>query len=150
MTSKSLVDEFIAQKKIAIVGVSRGGKGFGNSALKELKTKGHDLYIVHPQAETIDGEKCYPSFTSLPEKTDGVLIVVPPAQTEQVVRDAYAAGIRRVWMQQGAESDAAIAFCEEHRMSVVHGECILMFSEPALFFHRAHWWVKGVVGQLPR
>jgi len=79
-----------------------------------------------------------------------VLIDLPPAQTERVVRDAYAAGIRRVWMQQGAESDAAIAFCDEHRMSVVFGECILMFSEPAQFFHRAHRWVKGAAGQLPR
>jgi len=150
MTTKAAVNEFIAQKKIAVVGVSRGGKGFGNIALKELKAKDHTVYAVHPQADSIEGEKCYPSFSALPEKVDGVLIVVPPAQTEKVVRDAYAAGIRRVWMQQGAESDEAIAFCDEHRLSVVYGECVLMFSEPAQFFHRAHRFVKGVAGQLPK
>ena len=34
-------------------------------------------------------------------------------------------------------------------MSVIAGECILMFAEPAGFGHRAHRWVKGVFGQLP-
>jgi len=150
MTTKAAVNDFIAQKNIAVVGVSRGGKKFGNMAFKELKQKGYRVFPIHPQADSIEGDKCYPSLSALPEKMDGVLIVVPPAQTEQVVRDAYAAGIRRVWMQQGAESDAATAFCDEHQMSVVRGECILMFCEPAPFFHRAHRWFKGVAGQLPK
>ena len=156
MTTKAAVNDFIAQKNIAVVGVSRGGKKFGNIAFKELKQKGYRVFPIHSHADTLEGEKCYPSLSALPEKMDGVLtkvtsvIVVPPAQTEQVVRDAHAVGIPRVWMQQGAESDAAIAFCREHGMSVVSGECILMFCEPARFYHRAHRWVKGVAGQLPR
>jgi predicted CoA-binding protein len=66
------------------------------------------------------------------------------------VRDAAAAGIRRVWMQQGAESEAAIRFCAENGISAVHGECILMFAEPAAFYHRMHRWVWGLLGKLPR
>lgn len=150
MTTRAAVNDFIAQKNIAVVGMSRKGTGFGNIAAKELTQKGYQVIPVHPQAESIDGVRCYPNLGAVPGKVDGVLIVVPPSQTEQVVRDADAAGIRRVWMQQGAESDAAIAYCREHHMSVVHGECILMFSEPAQFFHRAHRFVKGIAGQLPK
>ena len=81
---------------------------------------------------------------------DGGSSGLKPAQTQQVVRDAAAAGIRRVWLQQGAESAAAIRFCEENGISTVHGECILMFAEPAAFYHRAHRWVWKLLGKLPR
>jgi predicted CoA-binding protein len=150
MTAKSAVDDFIAQRKLAVVGVSRKGNKFGNLAFKELKTKGYQLYPVHPQAASIGGERCYPSLGALPEPVGGVLVVVPPGETEKVVRDAVAAGIRRVWLQQGAESPEAIRLCQEYGISAVHGECILMFAEPAAWFHRAHRWVWRLLGKLPR
>ena len=150
MTSRAVVDDFVSQRKLAVVGVSRKKMKFGNMAFKELRGKGYQLFPVHPHAETIEGERCYPSLAALPEPVDGILVVVPPAQAEQVVRDAAAAGIRRVWLQQGAESAAAIRFCEENGISAVHGECILMFAEPAAWFHRAHRWVWKLLGKLPR
>jgi predicted CoA-binding protein len=79
-----------------------------------------------------------------------VLVVVPPAETEKVVREAAAAGIKRIWMQQGAESPAAIKFCQENGLSAVHGECILRFAEPAGWFHRAHRCVWKLLGKLPK
>jgi predicted CoA-binding protein len=150
MTTKAVVNDFLSQRSLAVVGVSRGGKKFGNTAYKELKAKGYRLFPVHPNAESIEGDRCYPNLGALPEPVGGVLIVVPPAQTEQVVREVAAAGIHRIWMQQGAESEAAIRFCEENGVSAVHGECVLMFAEPAAFYHRMHRWLWGLLGKLPR
>ena len=150
MTSKAAVADFVSQRKLAVVGVSRKKMKFGNLAFRELKRKGYKLFPVHPHAEQLEGERCYASLAALPEPVDGVLVIVPPAQAEQVVREAAAAGIRRVWLQQGAGSPAAIRFCEENGISVVHGECILMFAEPAAWYHRAHRWVWGLLGKLPR
>jgi predicted CoA-binding protein len=150
MSSRAMVTDFVAQRKLAVVGVSRQGRKFGNTAFRELKAKGYKLVPVHPQAETIEGERCYPNLASLPEPVDGVLVVVPPAETEKVVREAAAAGIKRVWMQQGAESPAAIKFCQENGLNTVHGECILMFAEPTAWFHRAHRWVWKLLGKLPK
>jgi predicted CoA-binding protein len=62
----------------------------------------------------------------LPERVDRVLIVVPPKQSEAVVREAYEAGLHRVWFQPGAESAAALAYCESHGMVAVSGHCILV------------------------
>ncbi len=149
MTTKAAVADFTAQKKLAVVGISRKGRKFGNMAFKELKKQGYQLFPVNPNAETIEGERCYPSLSELPEPVDSVLIVVPPAETEKVVREAAAAGVKRVWMQQGAESPEAIRFCQENGIEAIHGECILMFTEPSAFFHRAHRWVWGVFGKLP-
>ncbi|MCL4709481.1 CoA-binding protein [bacterium] len=149
MTTKTAVEDFVAQRTLALVGVSRRGKKFGNMALQALKAKGYRVFPVHPHADQIEGEPCFPSLSALPEPVEGVLIVVPPEETDKVVREAAAAGIRRVWMQQGAESQAAIRFCEEHGIRVVQGECILMFAQPVVSFHRFHRWVWKALGKLP-
>jgi len=150
MTNKETIQDILSQRKLAIVGLSRSGKKFGNMIYKELTAKGYTLYPVHPDAETIDGARCYPSLAALPEAVGGVVVCVPPAQTEQVVREAAQAGIRRVWMQQGAESPAAIQFCAENGLSEVHGECIMMFAEKVSFPHSIHRWVWKLIGKLPQ
>ena len=150
MTTKSAVDEFISQQTLAIVGVSRSGKKFGNNTFRELTSHGYKLYPIHPEAETLEGVPAYKDFASLPEQVAGVIIIVPPAQTEQVVRQAAAAGIKRVWMQQGAESDSAIRFCEEHGMQVIHGECINMFAHDNASFHKFHRGLKKLFGKMPK
>lgn len=150
MVSKAMIDDFLAQRTLAIVGVSRKAEKFGNSAFKELKTKGYQLYLVHPSGEVILGEKSYPSLKDLPEKVGGVLISLPPAQAEVVVREAHEAGIKHIWLQQGAESQPAIEYGEQNGMSVVHGRCILMFAQPQAFFHKPHRWVMQLLGQMPK
>ena len=150
MNSKETIHDFLSQRKLAIVGLSRGGKKFGNMIYKELSAKGYTLYPVHPEAETIDGARCYPNLAALPEAVGGVIVCVPPGQTENVVRDAAQAGIRRVWMQQGAESAAAIQFCAENGISEVHGECVMMFAEKVSFPHSLHRWVWKLIGKLPQ
>lgn len=149
MISKAVVEDFISQKALAIVGVSRGGQKFGNMAYRELKAKGYQLYPIHPSAETLEGDCAYADFKSLPEKVGGVLVIVPPGQTEKVVREAAAAGVTRIWMQRGAESEAAIRFCQESGIAEVHGECIMMFAGK-YFFHKPHRWVWGLLGKLPK
>jgi predicted CoA-binding protein len=150
MTTRADVDDFLAEQTLAVVGVSRSGKGFGTSAFRALKSKGYRLFPVHPEAEQVEGERSYPSLKALPEPVGGVLVVVPPQQTEKVVRDAAEAGIRRIWIQQGAESDAAIRFCQQQGLSVVSGHCILMFAEPVDSFHRFHRWIWRVLGKAPK
>jgi len=148
--SRKEVSEFLSQRTLALVGISRQGNKFGNAVCRELKAKGYSVYPVHRQAREIGGERCWPDFASLPQPVGGVVLVVPPAETEKLVREAFQAGIRRIWMQQGAESADAIRFCEQQGISVVHGECILMFAEPTAWFHRIHRGLNRLFGKLPR
>ena len=150
MTSRTIVEDFVAQRTWAVVGASRDRKKFGNMAYRELKGKGYRTIPVNRNAKEIEGDPCYPSLGALPEPVDAVLVVTPPAETERVVQDAARAGIRRVWMQRGAESDAAVHFCEANGIAEVHGECIMMFARDTGFGHRAHRWVWGLLGKLPK
>lgn len=149
MNSKKIVEDFVAQKKIAVVGVSRKKTKFGNAIYRELKQKGYSVFAINPHMNTFEGDVCYPDLLSLPEKIDAVIINVPPGQTEKVVREAKQAGINKVWLQQGSQSDEAVKFCEENGIDCVSNECILMFAQPSAFIHRAHRWVWSVLGKLP-
>jgi hypothetical protein len=149
MTSKSSVDNFLSCKDIAIVGVSRKSSKFGNVIYKELKKKGMTLYGVNPNMDTIDGDKCYKNLHELEGKIDGIINVVSPTKTLDVVKEANEIGVKNIWMQQGSESDEAIKFCQENGINEIHKECILMFAEPVKSFHSLHRWVWKVLGKLP-
>jgi uncharacterized protein len=142
MTSPG-IDAFVSQPAIALVGASRSGKSFGNAAYRALRRRGYRVHAVHPSAQSVDAEPCYARLADLPEPVDAVLVVVPPAKALDVVRDAAAAGIHHVWLQQGAESDEVLRLCGELGLVTVSGECILMFAKPA-GVHRAHAVLRNV------
>jgi uncharacterized protein len=148
-TTTETIQEVLAQRTLALVGVSRSGKKFGNAIYRELKAKGYKVFPVHPQAEGVEGDPCYPDLKSLPEKAGAVVICVPPIEAERVVQQAFEAGITRVWLQQGAESSATIRYCENHEMATVHGQCIMMFAEPVRSFHGFHRWIWRLIGKYP-
>jgi uncharacterized protein len=155
MSFEELANEFLAQKSIAVVGLSRSKPLPGNGIYKMLKDKGYSVYPVHPDAESIEGDICYPNLQSIPEKVDGVFVVARPEITEQIVRDAVKAHIPRVWMHYNAffgESNSsisktAVAYGREKGLSIIEGGCPMMFFE---FSHKCMRWMLGVTGQLPK
>jgi uncharacterized protein len=148
--TKSAIESFLAQRKLAVVGVSRGTKQFANSAYRLLKMRGYTVYPVNPNTVQAEGDRCFPDVASLPEKVEGVIFFLPPEKTMKVLPEIVKAGIQHVWLQQQTESPQAIQFCLDHGIEVVYGECILMFVEPVNFPHRMHRWVKKVTGALPK
>jgi uncharacterized protein len=150
LTSRSAITDFLGQRSLAVVGVSRRGDKFGNTAYRQLKAKGYKLFPVHPEAEVLEGDRCARSLGALPAPVGGVLVIVPPQQSERVIQEAAEAGIKRVWLQPGAESPAAVQLAEAKGLSVISGQCILMYAEPTGFGHRLHRWIKGLFGGLPR
>ncbi|MFC1564882.1 CoA-binding protein [candidate division KSB1 bacterium] len=149
MNTKISVEDFLAQKTLAVVGVSRSGKKFGNTIFKDLKSKGFKIFGVNPNIDENEGE-IYKSLESIPDTVEGVIVVVPPAETEKVVKDAADAGIKHVWLQQGAESETAVKFCKDNDINVISGECVLMFAEPTGFPHRLHRGIWRILGKLPK
>jgi predicted CoA-binding protein len=143
MTSEK--EAFIAQKTIAIVGVSRT-RGFGNTLFRHMKKSGYRVFPINAQAETVEGERCFKRLDELPESVGGVVTVVPPAETEKVIEDCARLGISRVWMQQGSESKTAIERCREKGIAAVHSECLLMHTG-AGFPHSLHRWVFKMMGR---
>lgn len=126
------VEEFLAGRTIALVGATDKPEKWGYKIFRHLAALGYEVLPVHPAVSEIDGAKVHPGLRDLPKMPDGVSIVVPPPATEETVRLAKELGIRRAWMQPGAESEAAIAFCDANGLSCIHHRCILTeTSRPA-------------------
>jgi len=148
MASAKAIEAFLDNPSLAVVGVSRSGKKFGNWACRVLRAQGYRVYPVHWGAPIIDGVRCSARLSDVPERVNAVLVVVPPEHAIDVVREAAAAGIRHVWLQQGAESPDALRLGAELGLSVIAGECILMFARPT-GIHRVHHWLRRVTHRLP-
>ncbi|MBE0663295.1 MAG: CoA-binding protein [Bacteroidales bacterium] len=143
------IREFLTHKNVAVGGASRDPKKFGNIVLKDLLAKGYAAVPVNPNAEEIDGHKCYPNLSALPKEIDALVLVTPPVQSLLLLKEAIARGFQHVWLQQGSEDNAVIDFCIQNNLKYVSGRCILMHLEPVKGFHGVHRFISKVFGTFP-
>ena len=148
--------EFLAQKRIAVVGVSRE-QGTANGILKALRKRGHEVVPVNPNASEVEGETCYPDLKSIPDGVDAAVVVTSPQISEHVVRECVQAGVPRVWMHHNAlfgaksssVSQTATEYGRQHGIDVIAGGCPLMFGEGADPGHRFMCWLLRLFQKLP-
>jgi predicted CoA-binding protein len=154
-TINEAAQEFLAQKRIAVAGVSRTPAGHGaNPVYRRLRERGYNVFAVNPNADTVEGDPCYRDLRSIPGGVDAVVIGTTPAMAESVVRDCHELCITRVWMHrgfgEGSVSEAAADFCRRNGMSVIAGGCPLMFEPTSDFSHRAMCWYLNLRGAIPK
>ena len=110
-TLEAKVNDFLAQKRIAVAGVSRDNSHHpsANLVYRRLKSTGHDVFAVNPNLESFEGDICYPDLQSIPGGVDGVVIVTRPDVTERIVRDCDAAHVPRVWMHESLAKGSSVS-----------------------------------------
>lgn len=150
MKTLASVKEFLAQKQLAIAGVSRKKSKFGNTIFNELKKKDYQLYPIHPELKEYEGITCYADISSLPDKVSGIVICTKPEKAEKLVNEAVNRGIKHIWLQQGAQNETTQKMAEENDINLITKECVLMFAEPSAFIHRFHRGINKMFGKLPK
>jgi uncharacterized protein len=152
-TRLEVIEDFLAQKRLAMVGVSRTTKDFSVLLFKELRKRGYDVVPVNPLASDVLGQRCFERIQDIRPPVDTALLMTSPSVTETIVEDCAQAGIRRIWMYRaggdGAVSSKAVRFCEEKGIQVVPGECPFMFL-PGNGFHALHGFVRKITGSFPK
>ena len=126
---KRLISDFVGRRVWAVVGASQDRNKFGNRVYRSLRDAGYVVYPVNPNIDKVEGALAYPTLADLPESPEVVDLVVPPAATEQIGKEADQLGLKRIWMQPVAESDGAIAYCHEHGIQVVHNACAMVWKK---------------------
>jgi predicted CoA-binding protein len=153
-TTMKQVEDFLALKRIACVGVSRDPRHFNTMLWQEFRRRRYDAVPVNPNATEIDGQKCYASVKDIKPPVDGVLIMTPSRLTDAVVRDAAEAGVKHVWFyggaMPGAVTPSAEAFATEKGMDVVKGLCPYMFFPGSGAMHAPHRFWKKLTRTYPR
>jgi predicted CoA-binding protein len=137
---------FLGAKRIAIVGLSRNPKDFSRGVWRALAERGYDVVGVNPEPPADAGPTWFTRVQDVSPPADAALLLTSPGQTERVLRDCAAAGIRSVWLHRGAgrgaESPQSLAFCREHGIEAVHGLCPFMALPHAGLGHRVHGFFR--------
>lgn len=148
------VEDFLEQRRIAVAGVSRGGREAANAVYRKLKGAGYEVFAVNPAAEEVEGDVCYPNLAAIPAEVDGVVVATRPDVTSDVVRECVDLGISRVWMHRsfgrGSVSDDAVEFGRSHGITVIPGGCPMMHVDPVDVGHKCMRWVLRATGKMPR
>ncbi len=152
MVSTTVIDDFLAQRRLAFVGASHDPKAFSASVYRALKEHGYQLVPVNPSADEVEGDPCVASVRDLPAGIEGAIVMVPPAAALAVVEECIDREIPRVWLHQGAgptcATPEAVARARDAGLAVVDGACPMMFLDDATWVHRVHRWGRRRAGHL--
>jgi len=127
MSVKQQVETFLSSPLIGVVGASSNRGKFGNKVLRCYLENGRKVVPVHPKEKEIEGLACVADVSELPAEVNSISVITPPQVTEKVVEAAVAKGIENIWLQPGAESPAAVAFCQQKGVNLIYGgTCVLV------------------------
>jgi len=150
---KEAAFEFLANKRVAVTGVSRTPKTHGsNNVYRRLRERGYDVFAVNPNAQEVEGDRSYPDLNSIPGGVEAVVIGTRPELAEDTMHECAALGIKHVWMHRGpgagSVSAAATDYGRQHGITVIDGGCPLMFEPTADFGHKIMRFVYA--GKVPK
>jgi uncharacterized protein len=154
-TVKEAVSEFLAKKRIAVTGVSRKPQGHGSNVVyQRLRARGYQVFAINPNADSVEGDRCYESLKSVPGGVEAVVIGTKPETADATMRECVELGIKHVWMHRGpgpgSVSSSATEYGRRHGVTVIDGGCPCMFEPTADFGHKVARVVLTATGAVPR
>jgi uncharacterized protein len=152
---RDAASEFLANRRVAVTGVSRNPRGHGSNVVyQRLRERGYEVFAVNPNADEVEGDACYQDLKSIPGGVDAVVIGTRPETAEATMRECAELGIAHVWMHRafgtGSVSEAAADYGRQHGIKVIDGGCPLMFAPTADPAHRAMRFVCTLTGNVPK
>jgi uncharacterized protein len=147
--------EFLAKRRIAVTGVSRKPEGHGSNVVyQRLRERGYEVFAVNPNADTVEGDRCYHDLGSIPGGVEAVVIGTRPETADSTVHECADLGIKHVWMHRaiggGSVSKSAAAYGRERGIAIIDGGCPCMFDPTADGAHKMMRFVFTLTGAVPR
>jgi len=154
-TIKEAASVFLANKRVAVTGVSRAPKGHGSNAVyKRLRARDYEVFPVNPNADEVEGDRCYHDLRSIPGGVDAVVIGTRPETADATMRECEELGIRHVWMHRGpgtgSVSETAAEYGRDHGITVIDGGCPCMFGPTADLGHKMMRVLFTAAGNVPK
>lgn len=154
-TIAQAASEFLASKRVAVTGVSRTPGSHGSNAVyQRLRERGYKVFAVNPNADQVEGDRCYHDLKSIPGGVEAVVIGTRPQTADITMHECAELGIKHVWMHRGpgggSVSKTAAEYGRERGITVIDGGCPCMFEPTADGAHKAMKFVFTLTGAVPR
>lgn len=120
---ENALDVLKTAKSFAVIGVSQDLDKYGHEVFAALLSAGIRVYPINPKYSEVDGRRCYPSLTALPESPDVVVLALGPAATQRVIPDVIDSGVKTIWMPPGCFTPAAVEACRSAGIRELHDIC---------------------------
>ena len=73
MKIKDAAEAFLSRRRIGVSGVSRESADHGSNVVyRRLRERGYEAFAVNPNAEKVEGDRCYHDLASIPGGVDAV------------------------------------------------------------------------------
>lgn len=148
--TKREVDEFLACRRVAVIGASRHPRSFSRSVVRALVRRGCDVVPVNPHGEEIEGRRCFHSVEQIDPPVEAAIVLTPRRVAAQVADSCLAAAVPRVWFALTTDTAEAVERCRSGGIAVIAGRCPLMFLPGAGWIHRLHGFIDQLIGRYPR
>jgi uncharacterized protein len=154
-TMKEAAQDFLANKRIAVTGVSRHPESHGSNVVyRRLRDRGYEVFAVNPNADEVEGDPSYHDLRSIPGGVDGVVIATRAERAEATMHECADLGIKRVWMHRsfgpGSVSETATRYGREHGITVIDGGCPCMFGPTGDAGHKVMRVFATIAGNVPK
>jgi predicted CoA-binding protein len=152
---KEAASEFLRSRRIAVTGVSRDPKNHGaNVVYGRLRERGYEVFAVNPNADEVEGDRCYHDLGSIPGGVEAVVIATRPEVADETMHECADLGIHRVWMHRGpgggSVSQTAAEYGRSRGIAVIDGGCPCMFEPTADRGHKVMRVIFTLTGNVPR
>jgi predicted CoA-binding protein len=151
--SRANIERFMALPRVAVVGVSRKEGQYSRIVFEELRKVMAEVEPVNPASSEIGGVPCSPTVAALQPPPDGVILLVHAGAILEIARECIRAGVKMVWLRQSESTSEAhsqaVAECHSAGISVITGECPLMFLRTGHWIHRLHAGLRKITGTYP-
>jgi uncharacterized protein len=154
VTLEEAAEQFLANNRIAVAGVSRKKISAANNIYRRLRKDGYTVFGVNPRATQVEGDPCYARLAEIPGGVDAVIVVTKPEKSVEIVQQCVELGIRQVWLHRsaglGSYHEDAVRLCEEEGIAVIPGACPIMFCRPKDLAHKCFNWFEQVSSNPPQ
>jgi predicted CoA-binding protein len=148
------VHSFLAERRFAMIGVSRNPKDFSARLFAEFTNRGYAVVPVNPAAQEIFELKSYDRIQDIQPRLRAAIVMTPRSLDLDILRDCAEAEVKMVWLYgvTGPKgiSRQAIEFCETKGINLIAGYCPYMFLSKSAFYHRIHGAVARLIGKYPQ
>jgi predicted CoA-binding protein len=152
---KEAATRFLSHKRIAVTGVSRKPASHGgNIVYQRLRDRGYEVFAINPNADEVEGDRCYHDLKSIPGGVDAVVIATSPDLAQATIEECASEGVKNVWMHRafgkGSVSETAAEWGRQHGLTVIEGGCPLMFEPCSDKGHKVMKFVFTMTGKVPK
>jgi len=122
-------------QKLAIIGVSQSGLGFGAGISRSLRMIGYagDIFLVNPKGGTLDGQPILARIEDIPNRIDLAIIAVPAPQVPEALEacrvkgaagaEIVSSGFKELGTAEGRRLEQAVVAIAAKGVRVIGPNC---------------------------